>query len=144
MGNHQAKELLVDDGSYSKPSDHYFTYLNTIKKEDEESHRLREKSILSGLPHMDKDLVDPLVRVMNKEESAEAKMSEEQREMTMDLKQAALKRDFMLKKFDVTPDEVLEGAAQRHGFKNKSEMRKQMEKKLKVPEDPYKAVKFTK
>jgi hypothetical protein len=53
MGSHGAKELLMDDNSYSKPSDHYFTYLNTIKKEDTEAKLSRDKSILSGLPHMD-------------------------------------------------------------------------------------------
>lgn len=44
--------------------------------------------------------------------------------MTIDLKQAEIKRDYMLTKFDSTPEEVLVDAALRHGFKNKNEMRK--------------------
>jgi hypothetical protein len=46
VGNHQARELLVDDSNYSKPSDHYFTYLNTINKEGKDSKQSRDKSII--------------------------------------------------------------------------------------------------
>jgi hypothetical protein len=71
-------------------------------------------------------------------------LTDAQRELTLEIKQAEIKRDFMLKRFDVTPDEILEEAASRHGFKDKNAMRRQMEFRLKVPEDPYKSVQFTK
>ena len=71
-------------------------------------------------------------------------MDDEQKYFRKKIRDATMKRDSMLKRFDQTSNSVIKAALTEHGFKSKEEMRRKMAEKLEVPPDPYAKVSFTK